>query len=120
MAVAVMPVIVMSSSSSMVVGIVTMRVMVISVVTVMRRSYGHLEVVPCHICENTVLNVSSQQTLFGERVAVFLGVDSPSHVSSEEKRAVVSDCDVLIEVVFKQLLGLSRCHYYFSFINYKS
>ena len=80
--------------------------------TVVGGSNGHLEVVPGQISEDTVLDVASQETLLGEWVTVFLGVHSPSHVSSEEKRAVVSDCDVLIEIVFEQLLGLSRCHYY--------
>ena len=117
---AVMLVIIVSGSACMVVGIVTVRIMVISVVTVVvvRGSNGHLEVVPSQISENTVLDVTSQKALLGEWVSIFLGINSPSHVSSEEKRAVVSDCDVLIEIVFEQLLGLSRCHYYLTFINY--
>ena len=111
-AMAVMLVVVVSGSASMVVGIVTVRIMVISVVTVVvRGSNGHLEVVPSQISENTVLDVASQKTLLGEWVAIFLGINSPSHVSSEEKRTIVSDGDVLIEIVFEQLLGLSRCHY---------
>ena len=121
-AVAVMLVIVVSGSACMVVGIVTVPIMVISVVTVVvvRGSNGHLEVVPSQISENTVLDVASQEALLGEWVAIFLGINSPSHVSSEEKRTIVSDSDVLIEIVFEQLLGLSRCHYYLTFINYKS
>ena len=120
---AVVPVAVVVSSSSTVVGIVvTVRVVMISVVAVVvRGSDCHLEVVPSHISENTVLDVTSQQTLLGEGVAILLGVDSPSHVSSEEKWTIVSDSDVLVQIVFEQLLGFSRCHYYyFTFINYKS
>ena len=110
---AVMLVIVVSGSACMVVGILTVRIMVISVVTVVvvRWSNGHLEVVPSQISENTVLDVTSQKALLGEWVSIFLGINSPSHVSSEEKRTIVSDSDVLIEIVFEQLLGLSRCHY---------
>ena len=121
-AVAVMLVIVVSGSACMVVGIVTVRIMVISMVTVVvvRGSNGHLEVVPSQISENTVLDVTSQKALLGEWVSIFFGINSPSHVSSEEKRTIVSDSDVLIKIVFEQLLGLSRCHYYLTFINYKS
>ena len=79
---------------------------------VVGRSNGHLKVVPGQISEDTVLDVASEVPFLRERIPILLGVHSPSHVSSEEKRAVVSDGDVLIEIVFEQLLGLSRCHYY--------
>jgi hypothetical protein len=119
---AVMLFVIVVVSSTCMMGIVTVGIVVVSVVTVVvvGGSNGHLEVVPGQISENTVLDVASQETLLGEGVPVFLGIDSPSHVSSEEKRAVVSNSDVLIEIVFEQLLGLSRCHYYLTFINYKS
>ena len=42
-------------------------------------------------------------------------VDVLPHVSSEEKWTVVSDGNVLVEIVFEQFLRFSsRCHYLFN------
>lgn len=51
---------------------------VISVVSVVGGRNGHLEVVPSEVCENTVLDVTTQVSLLGQRISVFFRVNSPS------------------------------------------
>ena len=45
---------------------------------VVGRSNGLLEVEPRHISEDAVLDVAAQESFLGERVSIFLGVQSPS------------------------------------------
>ena len=65
--------------SSVAVRIVTVSVTVAVVMPmVVRRSDRHLEVVPRHVSEDSVLDVASEVPLLGQGVSVLLGVHSPS------------------------------------------
>ncbi len=63
---------------------------------------------PCHVSEDAILDVSSQKSLFAEGRRVLFGVDSPSHVSSEEERSFVSGLNLLIKVKLEKLFRLTR------------
>ena len=58
--------------------VAVMVVMVAMAVTVVRGGNGHLKVVPGHVGEDSVLEVTSEETLLREGVSVLLGVHSPS------------------------------------------
>ena len=49
-----------------------------------------LGVVPCHVGKNSILDVTSQETLFAERGGILLRIHSPTHIASEEQWSVVS------------------------------
>ena len=57
-------------SISVVVSSAMVSVVAVMVVSMVRRGNGHLEVVPSEVCEHTVLDVTTQVSLLGERVSV--------------------------------------------------
>ena len=64
-----------------------------------------LGVVPSHIGEDAVLDVTSEQSLLGEWDGKLLGIQSPSVHPSEEERAGLSLNDLFIKIVLEELLG---------------
>ena len=85
MASSIMTVAVMVSGMpvAVVVSPVTVRIVTMTVaVTVVGRCDCHLEVVPCHVGEHTVLDVTSEVTLLREGIAILLRVHSPSMATS--------------------------------------
>ena len=75
----------------------TMSSTVVAVMTVMVRWCKEgLSVVPSHIAENAVLDVTSEKSLFAEGCGVLLGVYSPAHVSSEEEGSLISCLNLLV------------------------
>ena len=69
------------------------------------------EVVPADVGEYSVLEVASEQSFFRQWGSVLLGIDSPSEVSSEEERSLVSNEHLLVQVELEQLLWLGRTHF---------
>lgn len=74
---------------------------------VVRWGEERLGVVPGHIAKNAVLDVASEKPFLAERSGVLLRIDSPAHVSPEEKRSLISGLNLLIKVELEELLGLA-------------
>lgn len=93
-----------------VMGVVVARsaVMGVVVTVVVRWSKESFRVVPCHVSEDAILDVSSQKSFFAEGRRVLFGVDSPAHVSSKEKRSFVSGLNLLVKVKLEKLFRLTR------------
>ena len=68
--------IVVGSSSTVVVSVAMMSVVAVMVIAVVASVVGggnrNLEVVPCEVGENTVLDVTTQVSLLGERISILL------------------------------------------------
>ena len=90
------------------VAVVTVGVVAVSVVLGGEKSL--LGVVPTHVGEGSVLDVTSEETLLGEGGGVLLRVDSPSHLSAEEQGTVIPLGDLLVQVELEQFLRLRTLH----------
>ena len=66
-----------------------------------------LGVMVCGVCEDSILDISTQEPFLREWRRVLLRVDSPPVHAPKEERSVVANFDLLIEVVFKELLRFS-------------
>ena len=68
--------IVVSSSAVVVVNVAMMSIVAVMVFAVVASMVGrgdrNLEVVPCEVGENTVLDVTTQVSLLGERISILL------------------------------------------------
>jgi len=91
------------------VSVVVIAVAVISVamsVTMPVMSWGEklvsAVIVRC-VSQSSVLEIATKQALLRERRRILDGVDSPAVVASEEERALIFNCDFLLEVVLEQL-----------------
>ena len=75
------------SSGGTVVGVVVtvvmcgMRIMAVTV-AVVRGGDSHLEVVPRHVCEDSVLDVATQVPFLGQGIPILLRVHSPPIITT--------------------------------------
>ena len=97
------------SVSVVVIAVAVISVAVISVamsVTMPVMSWGEklvsAVIVRC-VSQSSVLEIATKQALLRERRRILDGVDSPAVVASEEERALIFNCDFLLEVVLEQL-----------------
>ena len=109
MAVVTMFVVASISVSVVMIAVAVIAVAVISVamsVTMPVMSWGEklvsAVIVRC-VSQSSVLEIATKQALLREWRRILDGVDSPAIVASEEERALIFNCDFLLEVVLEQL-----------------
>ena len=66
-----------------------------------------LELVVCKVGEDTVLDVATQDALFGEGNGVLVRVHSPAEHPAEKEGTVGLSCHVLVQVVLEEFLWLA-------------